>query len=55
MGKSYGKDWSGATLQEIVEQLEWCGYECEAGKLHMNVAFEELKRRAEAEAHKEQD
>lgn len=42
-------DWSKATLTDIVKQLEMCGYECEAGKLVMNVAFIELKNRAEKE------
>jgi hypothetical protein len=32
------------TLQEIVEQLEFCNYECQGGKLENNVAFIELKR-----------
>lgn len=30
-------------IQEIVKQLEWCGYTCEAGPLENNVAFIELK------------
>lgn len=38
------------TLQEIVKQLEWCGYECEAGTLVTNVAFISLKELAEKEA-----
>ena len=36
------------TLQKIVSQLEWCGYECEAGSLNNNVAFLALKRMAES-------
>lgn len=32
------------TLSEIVDQLESCGYTCEAGPLSHNVAFIELKR-----------
>jgi hypothetical protein len=32
------------TLQEIVEQLESCNYECEAGTLENNVAWRELKQ-----------
>jgi hypothetical protein len=32
------------TLQEIIEQLESCNYECEAGRLENNVAFIELKK-----------
>jgi hypothetical protein len=35
------------TLQEIVEQLRACGFECEAGPLENNVAFQELVRLAE--------
>ncbi|MCY9008380.1 hypothetical protein MOE50_05105 [Bacillus inaquosorum] len=30
------------TLKEIVEQLKDCGYECEAGPLLDNVAFQKL-------------
>lgn len=30
------------TLKECIEQLKWCGYECEAGKLECNVAFRKL-------------
>ncbi|WP_193744531.1 MULTISPECIES: hypothetical protein [Bacillus amyloliquefaciens group] len=30
------------TLKEIVEQLKDCGYECEAGPLVNNVAFQKL-------------
>lgn len=37
------------TLKEIVEQLESCGYECEAGKLEFNVAFIALKKMAKGE------
>lgn len=36
-------------LKEIVEQLEACGFECEAGPLENNTAFVELKKRAEFE------
>lgn len=36
-----------ASLREIVEQLERCDYRCEAGPLRLNLAFQELKRRAE--------
>lgn len=39
-----------ASLAEIVEQLLQCEYRCEAGSLRMNLAFIELRRRAEAEA-----
>lgn len=35
------------TLRRIVDQLRWCGYECEAGPLTMNVAFQALERVAE--------
>ena len=38
-----------ASLKEIIEQLEFCQYECEAGELRMNIAFIELKRRSEEE------
>lgn len=34
------------TIGEIVEQLEWCDYENEAGKLENNVAFKALKKMA---------
>lgn len=40
-------DFVGASLKKIVEQLEWCGYECEGGPLVNNIAFIELKRQAE--------
>ncbi|NMW10775.1 hypothetical protein [Bacillus velezensis] len=30
------------TLKEIVEQLKVCRYECEAGPLENNVAFQKL-------------
>lgn len=36
------------TLGKIVEQLEKCNYECEAGVLIQNVAFLSLKRMATA-------
>ena len=35
------------TLREIIEQLESCNYECEAGSLERNIAFIELKERVE--------
>jgi hypothetical protein len=31
------------TLAEIIEQLEACGYECEAGRLENNVVWQRLK------------
>lgn len=34
------------SLATIVGQLESCGYECVAGPLEMNVAFQELQRMA---------
>ena len=34
------------TIQKIVDQLEFCNYECEGGFLKMNVAFLALKRMA---------
>ncbi len=30
------------TLKEIIEQLKDCGYECEAGLLVNNIAFQKL-------------
>lgn len=30
-------------LKDIVKQLEWCNYECEAGPLVNNVKFQRLK------------
>lgn len=36
-------------LKAIVEQLEWCGYECEGGPLHMNIEFMNLKKLANGE------
>jgi hypothetical protein len=35
------------TLQEIIEQLESCHYECEAGTLENNAAFRKMKQVAE--------
>lgn len=35
-------------LREIVEQLQSCGFECEAGKLENNVKFMELRKLAGA-------
>ena len=29
-------------LDELIPQLKWCGYECEAGKLECNVAFRQI-------------
>ncbi len=49
------------TLTEIIEQLEWCDYQCEAGTLKNNVAFIQLKRMSEddnsllAESQRERD
>jgi hypothetical protein len=42
------------TLSEIVEQLRWCGYTCEAGELERNTAFQELERLAVQEQEDEQ-
>ncbi|KAA0941611.1 hypothetical protein FQ087_20865 [Sporosarcina sp. ANT_H38] len=36
-------------LKEIVEQLQKCGFECEAGPLENNTAFIELKELADSE------
>lgn len=30
------------TVDECLKQIEWCNYECEAGKVEMNVAFIQL-------------
>jgi hypothetical protein len=32
------------TLKECIAQLEWCDYECEAGKLKCNIAFRQIKK-----------
>lgn len=37
------------SLSELLDQLEWCEYRCEGGPLRLNVAFIELRRRAEAD------
>lgn len=37
------------SLADIVKQLEFCSYRCEAGPLESNLAFIELKRRAAME------
>ncbi len=37
------------TLQEIVAQLESCGFTCQAGPLEKNAAFVALKAMAESE------
>ncbi|QQO41195.1 hypothetical protein 015DV002_241 [Bacillus phage 015DV002] len=37
------------SLKEIVEQLKHCGYECEAGPLVNNVAFQKLAEMAEVD------
>ena len=29
-------------LDELIPQLKWCGYECEAGKLECNIAFRQI-------------
>lgn len=33
-------------LQAIIEQLEWCNYQCEAGSLHNNASFVRLRELA---------
>lgn len=43
-------DMKDLSMLELLQQLESCQYRCEAGKLEMNVAFIELRRRAEEEA-----
>ena len=45
---------SDMTLLEIVEQLESCAYRCEAGRLELNIAWIELRRRAEREQRTDQ-
>lgn len=35
------------TLRDILEQLELCKFECEGGYLENNIAYQELKKRAE--------
>ncbi|MCV4329227.1 hypothetical protein ACWGRE_07625 [Bacillus velezensis] len=37
------------TLKEIVEQLKVCRYECEAGPLENNIAFQKLAELAGVE------
>lgn len=37
------------TITDIVEQLEFCGYTCEAGPLEKNIAFMRLKEISEME------
>lgn len=34
------------TIKKIVNQLEECGFKCEAGSLEQNIAFKSLKRMA---------
>jgi len=29
-------------INELIPQLKWCGYECEAGKLECNIAFRQI-------------
>jgi hypothetical protein len=36
-------------LMEIIEQLKACNFECIAGKLENNIAFQELEKRAYSE------
>lgn len=38
-----------STITDIVEQLEFCGYTCEAGPLEKNIAFMRLKEISEME------
>ena len=42
---------STASLAELVEQIEACGYRCEAGPLENNLAFIELKERVKEPAY----
>lgn len=41
-GKSPTEDW---TLEQLLEQLEKCNFECEGGSLITNAAYMELKGR----------
>ncbi|MGY8614974.1 hypothetical protein [Bacillus velezensis] len=41
------------TLKKIVEQLRNCGYECEAGPLVNNTAFQKLAELADVELKEE--
>lgn len=43
------KEGESMNLKQIVEQLESCNYECEAGPLVNNVAFIALKEKAKEE------
>ena len=36
-----------AWLDEAIKQIESCGYNCEAGPLELNVAWEEIRRAVE--------
>jgi len=47
IGKRQVDDYKKKGLKAIVEQLEFCGYECEGGILINNVAFIALKEIAE--------
>jgi hypothetical protein len=35
------------STKEMFDQIEWCGYECEAGVMTMNVAYIALKEHVE--------
>lgn len=40
-------DLSGLALSQLLDMLDACSYACEAGSLRWNVAYLELRRRAE--------
>jgi hypothetical protein len=42
-------DMQSLSMSDLLDQLESCEYRCIAGKLELNVAFIELKRRAALE------
>ncbi|MGM0904229.1 MAG: hypothetical protein ACQEXB_24395 [Bacillota bacterium] len=34
-------------MDKLLKEIEECGYECEAGSLELNVAWQELKEKVE--------
>lgn len=42
-----------SSLTEIVEQLRWCGYACDGGKIESNLAFRELEQMASEQNRRE--
>lgn len=45
----YLPEMAALSLSELLDQLESCGYRCEAGGLSLNIAWIELRRRAKEE------